>query len=465
MTIQRNVDMCNGRLLPNILKYSLPLMLTGLLQLLYNAADIIVVAKWAGGTALAAVGSNSALINLIVNLFIGLSVGASVAVSQYYGAEDRQNVHRAVHTAMAVSGISGIATMLIGLLIARPALEWMDTPVEVIDQSTLYLRIYFLGMPAAMIYNFGAAILRAVGDTKRPLYILTAAGLINVGLNLVLVIVFHLGVAGVAIATTVSQIFSAVMVVLCLIHSYDSYRLELRKLRIYKDKLLLMLRHGIPAGIQSSIFSASNIIIQSSVNSFGAAAVAGSAAAGNLEGFVYTSMNAFQHTCLAFTGQNIGAKRPERLRRIVWLCLLCVTVTGIAMSTILLLFGNEMLSLYTATSTVENAVSPAEILAFGMRRLWYICPGYFLCGIMEVLVGSLRGMGTSVTPMVVSILGVCGVRIVWVYTVFALINRTFETLFLSYPVSWLITLLAHAVCLLIIQHRVIRRLRAEIANE
>lgn len=460
MSIQRNVDMCNGRLLPNILKYSLPLMLTGLLQLLYNAADIIVVAKWAGGTALAAVGANGSLINLIVNLFIGLSVGASVAVSQYYGAEDNRNVHQSVHTAMAVSAVSGIATMVIGLLIARPALEWMDTPAEVIEQSTLYLRIYFLGMPAAMIYNFGAAILRAVGDTKRPLYILTVAGLINVGLNLLLVIVFHLGVAGVAIATTVSQIFSAVMVVLCLVRSYDSYRLELRKLRIYKDKLRLMLRHGIPAGIQSSIFSLSNIIIQSSVNSFGAAAVAGSAAAGNLEGLVYTSMNAFQHTCLAFTGQNIGARRPERLRRIVWLCLLSVTVVGLAISAALLLFGNELLTMYTAASTVENAVSPAEILSFGMRRLWYICPAYCLCGIMEVLVGALRGMGTSVTPMVVSILGVCGVRIVWVFTVFALVNRTFETLFLSYPVSWLATALVHAICLLIVQRRVIRQLRA-----
>ena len=460
--MQRNVDMCNGRLLPNIIKYAIPLMLTGLLQLLYNAADVIVVAKWAGGTALAAVGSNGSLINLIVNVFVGLSVGATVAVSHYYGAGDKEQVSQSVHTAMSLSLLCGIATAVIGTLVARPALELMNSPAEVIDQATLYLRIYFLGTPFAMIYNFGAAILRAVGDTKRPLYILTLSGLINVGLNLLLVIVFRLDVAGVAIATSVSQLFSAVMVVICLMRSFDCYRLELKKLRIVKDKLLLILRHGIPAGVQSSIFSISNIILQSSINGFGAAATAGSAAAVNLEGFAYIAMNAMQHATLAFIGQNIGAKQPKRLGRILVVCLLCVTVIGVALDALLLLFREPLLSLYTATSSVESAVSPADVMRYGISRIMMIVPLYFTCGIMDVLGGALRGMGASMAPTLISILGVCGIRIAWVYTVFPWFGHTYELLFLSYPLSWIATAMAQGICLLFVYRKTVRRLQQEI---
>lgn len=462
MALRRNVDMVDGKLLPNILLYALPLIATGLLQLLYNAADMIVVARWAGGTALAAVGSNGPLVNLIINVFLGLSVGASVAVSQYYGAGDHKGVHQVVHTAMAISAVSGVFTMIVGVLISRQALVWMDTPADVIDQATLYLRIYFLGMPAAMVYNFGAAILRAVGDTKRPLYILALSGVINVVLNLVLVIVFHLGVAGVAIATTVSQIVSAVLVVLCLVRSHGSYHFAFRALRIYKDKLLLMMRHGIPAGLQSTVFSASNLIIQSSINSFGAAAMAGSSAAANLEGLVYIAMNAMHHTCLAFTGQNVGARRPDRLGRVFWTCMGLVTVIGLVMGMLVWLFGEPLLMLYTATGGADMTVPPEEIVRNGMVRLSIISTTYFLCGIMEVLVGAMRGMGSPWAPMVVSILGVCGVRIAWIFTVFTFLFHSLESLYLSYTVSWLFTAAVHFICYLRVRKRTVRRLQEEI---
>ncbi|MBO5796924.1 MAG: MATE family efflux transporter [Clostridia bacterium] len=451
--------MVEGPLLPGIFLYALPLIATGLLQLLYNAADMIVVARWAGGTALAAVGSNGPLINLIVNVFMGLSVGASVVVSRAFGAGNRKDVHESVHCAMAVSVVSGAVTMAVGLLIARQALVWMGTPADVIDQSTLYLRIYFLGMPAAMVYNFGAAILRAVGDTKRPLYILTLSGLINVILNLILVIGFHWDVAGVATATTVSQIFSAVMVVLCLLKSEDSYRYEIRKTRFYKDKFLQMLRHGIPAGIQGSIFSLSNIIIQSSVNSFGSAAVAGNAASGNLEGLVYVAMNAFHHTSLSFTSQNVGAKKPERLRRIFLLCLLLVTLVGLVLGWVIYLFGEPLLGLYTATSSADSSISTKDILHFGMLRMSIIATTYFLCGIMEVLVGAMRGMGAPWMPMLVSIGGVCGVRILWIFTVFELVDRSLTCLYLSYPISWIVTVAVHAICYYFTHKNLVRKMK------
>lgn len=452
MNKKQTVDMCNGPIFKNIVLYAVPLILTGLLQLLYNAADIIVVAKWAGGTALAAVGSNGALINLIVNVFVGLSVGASVIVSRYYGAGDKRNLHESVHCAMALSLICGVITLTIGLLVARPALEMMATPHDVIDQATLYLRIYFLGMPAFMIYNFGAAILRAVGDTKRPLYILTISGIVNVILNLILVICLHLDVAGVAIATTVSQVISAVWVVICLMRTSDVYKFEIRKLKIYRSKLSAMLRNGIPAGIQGSIFSISNILIQSSVNSFGSAVVSGNAAAANVEGFVYVAMNSMHHTCLAFMSQNIGAGRLERLSKIFRTCIITVTVIGIVVGGAVYIFGEQILTLYTASSSVDTSISPDQIRTYGMNRLAVICTLYFICGIMDVLVGALRGMGSPWMPMIVSIVGVCGIRIAWIFTVFRIFN-TPESLYVSYAVSWLVTASAQYICYIAVKKK------------
>lgn len=445
MSKKQTVDMCNGPILKNVMLYAAPLILTGLLQLLYNAADMIVVARYAGGTALAAVGSNGPLVNLIVNIFVGMSVGASVIVSRYYGAGDRRNLHESVHSAMTLSIICGVITLAIGLVAARPALELMGSPHDVIDQATLYLRIYFLGMPAFMIYNFGAAILRAVGDTKRPLYILTASGVVNVALNLVLVIGFHLGVAGVAIATTVSQIISAVWVVICLMRTHDVYKLELKKLRLYGSKFSAILRNGVPAGIQGSIFSISNILIQSSINSFGSAVVSGNAAALNVEGFVYVAMNAMHHTCLAFMAQNIGAGKLDRLSKIFRTCLVTVTVVGIVIGGAVYIFGEPILSLYTATSGADMSIPPAEVIKYGMNRLSIICTMYFLCGIMDVLVGALRGMGSPWMPMIVSIVGVCGIRILWIFTVFRFYNSP-ESLYVSYIVSWVATAAVQYVC-------------------
>ena len=448
--------MVEGPLLPGLIRYSLPLIATGLLQLLYNAADMIVVARWAGGTALAAVGSNGALINLIVNVFIGLSVGATVVVSRAYGAGEHGDVHRAVHCAMAVSVISGLITMAAGLLISRQALVWMGTPDDVIEQAALYLRIYFLGMPALMIFNFGAAILRAVGDTRRPLYILSTAGLINVGLNLLLVIPVKWDVAGVAVATTVSQIFSAVMVVLCLTRAEGSYRYVLRQTRFDKEKFWQMLRHGVPAGLQSSIFSLSNILIQSSVNSFGSAAMSGNTAAANLEGLAYVAMNSMHQTCLTFTAQNVGARRIDRVRRSIWLCLALVTVIGLVMGTLLYLLGPQMLTLFTAAQGTDTTIAAEDILAFGMTRMSIIVTTYFICGLMDTLVGAMRGMGSPWMPMLVSVAGVCGIRVVWIFTVFRFWDHTLTSLYLSYPVSWAVTAAVHAVCVIVTFHRLRR---------
>ena len=460
MSKKQTVDMCNGSIFKGAVRYATPLILTGLLQLLYNAADMIVVARYAGGTALAAVGSNTSLINLIVNVFVGVSVGASVIVSRFYGAGDRRNLHQSVHSAMALSIICGVITLGIGLAVARPSLEMMGSPHDVIDQATLYLRIYFLGMPAFMIYNFGAAILRAVGDTKRPLYILTVSGIVNVVLNFVLVIGFKLDVAGVAIATTVSQIVSAVWVVICLMRTKDAYRLELRRLRLYKDKFIAMMRNGIPAGIQGSIFSISNILIQSSINSFGSAVVSGNAAAHNVENFVYVAMNSFHHTCLAFMSQNIGAGKIERLSKIFRTCIIMVVVVGIVAGGSVYLAGEWILSLYTATSSADMTILPEEIIKYGMDRLAIICTMYFICGIMDVLVGALRGMGSPWMPMIVSIVGVCGIRILWIFTVFRIYN-TPQSLYASYIVSWIATAAVQYICYLNVKKKYVNLIRHE----
>ena len=430
------IDMCNGPLLGKIVVFYIPLMLSGVLQLLFNAADIIVVGKFAGDDALAAVGSTSSLINLLVNVFIGLSVGTNVLVARFYGSGQKKELKDMVHTSVLTSLISGVILVFLGFFLSGSALRMMDTPSDVIQMSMLYMRIYFLGMPVMLAYNFGSAILRAVGDTKRPLYYLLTAGVINVLLNLFFVISLRLGVAGVALATVISQAVSAALVLRCLIRSEADYRLDLKSLTIKKDKLLKMIQIGVPAGLQGALFSISNVLIQTSVNSFGKVAMAGNTAASNIEGFVYTAMNALHQAAISFTSQNYGARKPERIKKIMGICLLLVIAVGLVLGNGAYLLGGTLLKLYSNTS---------EAVSYGLLRLSVICTTYFLCGMMDVAVGSLRGMGYAVLPMLVSLTGACLFRVVWIYTVFPRFH-TLECLYISYPISWGLTFLAHLIC-------------------
>lgn len=448
------MNMTEGPVLGKILRFSLPLMLTGILQLLYNAADVMVVGQFVGPQALAAVSNAGPLINLIVNVFVGLSLGASVSVAKSIGAGKQEEVSRTVHTSIALAVLGGVAVMLIGLFASRPLLVLMDSPEDVLDLSTLYLKIYFIGSVFSMLYNFGAAILRAIGDTKRPLYFLTIAGLINVVLNVVLVMFFHMGVEGVAIATVTSQVVSCVLVIGCLMRVDGAIRLVPKKIHIYKDRLLEVIRIGLPAGIQGSVFSVSNMIIQSSINSFGSVAMAGSGAASNLEGFISTAMDSLYQAALTFVSQNVGARKPQRIKRIMWCCLGTVSAVGLSMGGLYLLFSTEILSVYSPDT---------EVIRMGAERLAVMVPPYFLLGVMNVLVGGLRGLGNSLLPMIVTILGVCGFRIVWIYTVFPL-NRTLDVLYLCWPLSWAITGAIHSVCYLITKRRVTQRILAEDAQ-
>lgn len=437
------IDMCNGPLLGKILLFSVPLMLSGILQLLFNAADIVVVGRFAGNEALAAVGSTGSLNNLIVNVFMGLSIGTSIMVARYYGAQDWKSIREIVHTSMLVSFICGVALIFIGIFLAAPLLELMGTPPECLDQAVLYMRIIFIGMPAQMVYNFGAAILRAVGDTRRPLLFLLAAGIVNVLLNLFFVIVFHMDTAGVALATIISQSISAVLVVLCLMRSHTPYRLRFRRLRVRKAQLLQIIRVGLPAGTQGAVFSVSNVLIQSSINSFGSLAVGGNTAASNIEGFVYTSMNSLYQASLSFTSQNVGAGKLQRVVPILLRCLGVVLTVGVGLSGLALLFNHQLLGIYS---------SDQEVIRYGLGRLEVVCATYFLCGMMDVVCGSVRGLGSSVVPTIVSLTGACGLRILWIYTIFAE-NRTLFFLYLSYPITWVITFSAHLVCFFIFLHR------------
>ncbi len=440
------IDMTNGPLMGKIVKFAIPLALSGILQLLFNAADMVVAGRFAGNGALAAVGSTGALIQLLINLFMGLSIGVNVLVARYYGAGQQRDLNETVHTAILTSLISGVCLIFIGVGLARPLLEMMGTPKDVIDQSVLYMRIYFAGMPAMMLYNFGSAVLRAVGDTRRPLYFLLIAGVVNVLLNLFFVIVLGIGVAGVAIATVISQCISASLVLLCLVRSDAVYRVELKRLRIVRGKLWQMTKIGIPAGIQGATFSISNVLIQSTINSFGSVAMAGSTAGGNIEGFVFTSMDSLTQATLSFTGQNYGARKFDRINKVLINCLFLVTVVGLVLGCGAYFAGRPLLSIYT---------SDPEVIEYGLARILMICVPYCTCGIMNVLVGAMRGLGSSITPMVVSIFGVCVLRVVWIYTVFAKFP-TWNVLFLSYPVTWVVTALIEIVCFFIIKKRAIR---------
>lgn len=432
------VDMINGPLLGKIIIYALPLMASGILQLTFNAVDLIVVGQYAGSNALAAVGSTSSLINLMVNLFIGLSAGANVLVARFYGGNQKTALKEAVHTSIAVSIVGGIILIFIGLFLSEPILELMGTPDDIIAGASLYMKIYFAGMPIIMVYNFGSAILRAVGDTRRPLYYLCIAGVINVALNILFVKYFHMGVAGVALGTVLSQAVSTFLLIRALVISEGPYKLILSEICITKDKLLKIMQIGLPAGIQSCLFSFSNVLIQSSINSFGAAVVAGNTAASNIEGIVYTGMNAIYQTALSFVGQNYGAGKLDRIKRISYICIGLVIAVGLFLGSAALYFNKPLLSLYGTS---------AEELEYGLLRMQYVCKLYFMCGVMDVLVGLLRGMGYAIMPMIVSLSGACLLRIIWIMTVFKSF-RTLEVLYLSYPVSWTITAAVHIICLI-----------------
>ena len=440
---QYEIDMCNGPILSRMLRFSIPLMCSSVLQLLFNAADIVVVGRWAGDNSLAAVGSNTALIGLLTNLFVGLAVGANTLAAKSFGARDREELHRVVHTSILLSILSGVLLAVVGFFGARTILTWMQTPDNVLGLAALYLRIYFLGMPATMVYNFGAALLRAEGDTQRPLYFLSLAGVVNIVLNLFFVIVCHLDVAGVAIATVISQCISAALVLRCMTKDTGPLHLDLRKLR----------QVGLPAGFQGILFSLSNVVIQSSVNTFGEVIMAGNSAAANIEQFVYVSMNAMYQATISFVSQNYGAGNYHRIRKIVIRAQICVLVVGLVLGNLATLFGRELLAIYTTSPAVIDA---------GLIRMRIVCTTYAVCGMMDVMVGGLRGIGYSVMPMLVSLVGACGLRLLWIATIFQLPQfHTIQMLYWSYPVSWTITVAVHVLCFLWALKRVKRHLLAE----
>lgn len=445
MSKSYSMDMCNGSILPKLLRFTVPLMCSSMLQLLFNAADIVVVGRFCGEQSLAAVGSTSSLINLLTNIFIGLSIGANVLTARYFGAKEEQQLHDVVHTAIALSILSGLFLTVFGLIFARRILVWMQTPKEVLGLAADYLRIYFLGMTAMMLYNFCSSIFRAVGDTKRPLYYLLFAGVINVVLNLFFVIICGLNVVGVGMATIISQCVSAGLILRCLVKEKEGYRLCLRDIRFHGQYVVKILKIGLPAGLQGSVFSLSNVVIQSSVNSFGPVVMAGNAAAVNIEGFVYVAMNSFHQAAISFVGQNMGAGKFGRINKIALCSLVCVMVTGCMLGGLAVLSGHSLLGIYS---------SREEVIAAGMVRLEMVCGTYALCGMMDVMVGVLRGLGYSVMPMVVSLVGACGLRILWIGTIFQIQDfHTTRMLYLSYSMSWFITLIVHILCFLAVRRR------------
>lgn len=446
-----SMNMCEGPLFSKIWIFTIPLILSGLLQLLFNAVDMIVAGRFVGKEALAAIGSTSSLINLLTNVFIGLSTAANVLVARFFGSGREDDVQETVHTSVALSFITGVIMTVLGIAVAPKLLVLMGTHESVLPMATIYTRIYFLGMPVLMLYNFGAAILRAIGDTKRPLYYLTISGAINAICNVIFIVVFHMGVDGVAYATVLSQAISAVLTLRCLMVSDECYRFEFKKLHIYKDKFLQILRLGLPAGFQGSIFSISNVLIQSSVNSFGPDVMAGNSAASNIEGFVYVTMNTFHVTCLSFVSQNYGKHYFDRIKKTLLICLGSVTAVGLATGTLAYVFGPQLLSLYA------NDADKAVVIEKGMIRMSIIMFTYFTCGTMDTCVGAIRGLGYSIMPMIVSLLGACAFRVVWIFTIFRAF-RSLENLYISYPISWIITTTVHVICFIVVFNKMKKRI-------
>ena len=438
------IDMCNGTLMDKLISFSIPLMLSGILQLMFNAVDIIVVGRFAGSESLAAVGSTTALINVFTNLFIGISLGSNVLAARYYAAGKEREMSETVHSALTLALISGILMAFAGLFFSRTALEWMGTPDDVIDLAALYMKIYFIGMPFFMLYNYGAAILRAVGDTKRPLLFLVVSGLVNAGLNMILVICFHMAVEGVAIATVISQLLSCIMVLSCLYRTQGCYQFRFSKLGLKSIYVLQIFQVGIPAGIQSTVINFSNVLLQSSVNSFGSVAMAGYTAADNIFGFLYTSVNSVTQACMSFTSQNYGAGKTKRMDRVLIDCLILSCAFSLTMGCCAWFFGPQLLRIYTESSAV---------ISCGVEILSFTTVTYFLCGIMDLIPGALRGMGRSAVPMILSIIGTVGTRIVWIFWIFPY-HRSLDILFLSYPVSWILTILMQVICFFIVRKSV-----------
>ena len=438
------IDMCNGSVMDKLISFSIPLMLSGILQLLFNAVDIIVVGRFTGSHALAAVGSTTALINVFTNLFIGVSLGANVLAARFYAANREREMSETVHTAITFALISGVVMVFVGLLFSRGALELMDTPADVIEQSTLYMRIYFSGMPFFMMYNYGAAILRAIGDTKRPLMFLIIAGITNPLLNLLLVIVFHLGVAGVAIATVIAQMISCILVLRCLYKTDSCYQLRFSKLVLKWDCLKQIFQVGIPAGIQSTVINFSNVLLQSSVNSFGSVAMAGYTAANNIFGFLFASVNSITQACMSFTSQNYGVGKWKRMDKVLRNCILLSVIVSILLGGGSYIFGPELLKIYT---------SDQAVIQCGMEILLYTTVTYFMCGLMDLFPGALRGMGYSAVPMLLSVIGTVGTRVVWIFWIFPK-HRELDVLFISYPASWLVTIILQVICYYFVRKKV-----------
>ena len=449
VSAKKDIDMLNGPLTKSIIAYTVPIILTGVLQLLFNAADLVIVGRYCGSNSVAAVGATGSLINLIVNFFMGLSVGAGVTIAHALGAHHERDASEAVHTAVPTGAICGIIIMIIGIFCSEPLLRLMGNPDDVIAKSTIYMQLYFCGSIGSLLYNFGAAILRAAGDTKSPLIYLTIAGVVNVIFNVFFVVAFDMDVAGVALATAISHIISATLVIIKLMRRDDCCKLQIKKIKISMRPLCKMLRIGVPSGIQSSLFSISNVIIQSSINSFGSVVMSGSAAAGNIEGFVYTAQNSFSQTAVNFVGQNVGARKYDRVMKIFWRCMLLCTMTSLVLGGLSFVFSEQLLSIYITDS--------AEAIGYGVIRMTIFGFTYFLAGLMDITTGTLRGMGKSVLPMIVSILGVCCFRVVWIYTIFMLPQfHTLEWLFISYPISWIIVLIAQGT-LTIIEYKKLKK--------
>lgn len=441
--------MCNGSIMDKLISFSLPLMVSSILQLMFNAVDIIVVGRFSGSQALAAVGSTTALINIFTNLFIGISLGANVLAARYFAAGRVKEMSEAVHTAITLALISGVMMAFVGVGASRLALGLMDTPADVIDQSVTYMRIYFMGMPFFMLYNYGAAVLRAVGDTKRPLAFLIIAGLANVVLDLTLVIVIPLGVAGVAIGTVASQMISSILVIRCLYKSEGSYQLRFSKLSIKWTYLKRIFQVGIPAGIQSTVINFSNAMLQSSVNSFGSTAMAGYTAANNILGFLYVAVNAVTQACMSFTSQNYSVGKQKRMDRVFVDCMILSTAVSAVLGVGAYVFGSQVLRIYTAD---------ADVIQCGLEILSITTVPYFLCGIMDLIPGALRGMGRSAVPMILSVIGTVGTRVLWIYGFFPQ-HRSLHFLFISYPGSWIATILMQAVCFFFVRRSCARQLK------
>ena len=446
-TNKNEMDMTNGNLFKKIFLFSLPIILSGLLQLLYNAADLIVCGNFGSENSVGAISSTGSLINLIIQLFMGLSVGSNVLMARCYGANLQEKGQRIVYTSIIMSAVFGVILAVFGALCTGYFLIWMKTPDDVIGLSTLYLRIYFCGVPFSLIYNFGASLLRAVGDTKRPFYFLAVSGVFNVLFNLLFVIVFKMDVAGVALGTILSQAISAGCVMVCLMRNKGFFHFSFKEMRFYKAEALEIIRVGLPAGLQGAIFSLSNVLIQSSVNKLGAPTMNGNGAAGSIEGFVYVAMNSVAQACIAFVSANFGAGKWQNIKKTVWYSVIYVCIFGIFVGGLATIIAKPLLSIYIR----DNKPEAIEAIAAGYSRMLIICPTYFLCGLMDVMAYAIRGVGKSVLPTIVSLLGACGFRILWIYTIFKIdAMHSLQGLVISYPISWALTFAVHLTLFIVI---------------